>query len=326
MMGPWFEVASRLGPGPLSASMHAASRARFADFLLALLVCLTIQGSHAASSPAHPPFLATGAETRIIAPDGTVAWQYPHASRDGWVLPDGEILLALSKSDRHPGGAVVRVSRSGEEKFRFEGTQSEVNTVQPLAGGQLLLTEAGPRPRLLEIDGTGKILVQVPIQCQLTNHHMQSRMTRKLGNGNYLVPQLLDRVVREYQPDGKIAWEVSTPHWPFTAIRLPNGNTLIDCTQGHLVIEVNQAGKTVWSLSNDDFSEPLIRDACGGQRLPNGNTVIASYGIGANRTKLLEVTRARTVAWTYTDATAHGIHTVQILGPDLLPLPGPQWR
>ena len=29
-------------------------------------------------------------------------------------------------------------------------------------------------------------------------------MARKLDNGNYLVPQLLDRVVREYTPQGKV--------------------------------------------------------------------------------------------------------------------------
>ena len=59
-------------------------------------------------------------------------------------------------------------------------------------------------------------------------------MTRKLPNGNYLVPQLLDKVVREYAPDGKIVWEAKTPEepkeaWPFTAIRLPNGNLTFVC-------------------------------------------------------------------------------------------------
>ena len=46
-------------------------------------------------------------------------------------------------------------------------------------------------------------------------------MARKLPNGHYLVPQLLDKVVREYTPDGKVVWEAKTPDMPFTAIRLP---------------------------------------------------------------------------------------------------------
>ena len=59
------------------------------------------------------------------------------------MLPSGNALLALAKSKRHPGGAAVEVTRAGEVVFEFQGTQSEVNTVQPLEGGNVLLTEAG---------------------------------------------------------------------------------------------------------------------------------------------------------------------------------------
>ena len=110
--------------------------------------------------------------------------------------------------------------------------------------------------------------MDVPLQAQTKDHHLQTRMARKLANGDYLVPQLLDRVVREYTPEGKIVWEVKTPNMPFTAIRLDNGNTLIDCTLGNLSIEVNKEGKTVWQLSNDDLPEKWINDACGAQRCP----------------------------------------------------------
>jgi hypothetical protein len=189
-----------------------------------------------------------------------------------------------------------------------------------------LLTEAGEKPRLLEVNHDGKVLIQFPITCQLTNHHMQTRMSRKLANGNYLVPQLLDKVVREYSPAGKIMWEVKTPHWPFTAIRLSNGNTVIACTQGNLCIEVDANGKTVWELSNDDLPDKLIKDACGAQRLPNGNTVITSYGIGANQTKLIEVTADKHLVWTYTDSAPHGIHEFQILDTNGEPIAGPPLR
>lgn len=277
-------------------------------------------------APNPHPFLATGAQTRIVGTNGSTLWEYPHASRDGWVLPDGELLLVLSASASHRGGAVVRVDRHGTEKFRFDGTQAEVNTAQWLENGNIMLTEAGAKPRILEVRPDGRIAVDIPIACQVTNHHMQSRMTRKLSNGNYLVPQLLDKVVREYAGDGRVVWEVRTPHWPFTAIRLPNTHTVIGCTYANLVIEVDANGKTVWQLSNADLPEPLIKDACGVQRLPNGNTVIASYGIGARRTKLIEVNPAREVVWTYTDPTPHGIHHFQILSPDGRALAGATWR
>ena len=268
-------------------------------------------------------FLLTGAETRIVGEDGSTQWSYPHSTRDGWLLPNGHLLLTLSKDEQDfPGGGVLELDRAGKVYFSYKGSQSEVNTAQRLADGRTMLTEAGPKPRLRELDANGNIVIEFPISCQLTNYHMQTRMTRKLPNGNYLVPQLLDKVVREYTPDGQIVWEVKTPHWPFTAIRLPNGHTLIDCTYGNLSLEVDPAGQPVWELSNHDLPDALIKDACGAQRLPNGNTVITSYGIGARHTKLLEVNRQKQVVWTYTDPSSHGIHHFQILTQNGRPIEG----
>jgi sugar lactone lactonase YvrE len=147
-------------------------------------------------------------------------------------------------------------------------------------------------------------------------------MTRKLANGNYLVPQLIDKVVREYTPAGKIVWEVKTPNWPFTAIRLDNGHTLIDCTLGNLVIEVDKDGKTVWQLSNDDLPSKWINDACGGQRLPNGNTVVTAHHAKENEVKLIEVTPEKKVVWKYVDNKPFGIHEFQILDTNGKPLEG----
>ncbi len=267
-------------------------------------------------------FLATGGETYLRNGAGKVLWSYPHSTRDGWVLANGNILLALGTSKDHPKGAAVEVTREGKVVWSFEGTQSEVNTVQPLADGRVLLTEAGNKPRLLEVDQAGKIVVEVPLTAQTKDHHLQTRMARKLANGNYLVPQLLDKVVREYTPVGKVVWEVKTPNMPFTAIRLDDGHTLIGCTLGNLVIEVDAEGKTVWQVTNDDLPGKPINDACGVQRLPNGNTVITSHHNGAGAVKLTEVTPGLKIVWTYTDERKSGIHHFQILDDEGKPLPG----
>ncbi len=183
-------------------------------------------------------------------------------------MPDGHVLMAVNKGKDHPGGAVVEVDRDGKALFTFEGSQAEVNTVQPLEDGRILLTEAGDKPRLLEVDRLGKILVDVPLQAQTKDHHLQTRMARKLANGHYLVPQLLDQVVREYTPEGKVVWEAKTPNWPFTAIRLDDGNTLVGCTVGNLVVEFDPKGQVAWQVTNDDLPGRPIADACGVQRLP----------------------------------------------------------
>jgi hypothetical protein len=291
-----------------------------------MLVCATSLPAGPAGAKITHAFLATGGETYIVDAAGKTVWTYPHSSRDGWVLPSGNVLLALGKDRRYPGGAAVEVTRAGKVVFEYKGTQSEVNTVQMLENGNVLLTEAGAKPRLLEVDRKGKVVAEVPFKAQVRDHHLQTRMARKLANGNYLVPQLLDRVVREYTPAGKVVWEAKTPNMPFTAVRLENGNTLVGCTLGNLVIEVDPKGKTVWSVSNDDLPGKPINDACGVQRLANGNTVITSHHNGPGQVKLMEVTRDKKLVWTYTNDRKFGIHHFQILGEDGKPLKGRSLR
>ena len=296
-----------------------------ASWLMSLFSrCLCLAAGASSLALAEPPaikhsFLATGGETRIVDGDGKTIWKYPGSTRDGCVLPNGNVLLAVSKNKTdYPGGAVVEMTRDNKKVFEFKGTQSEVNTAQPLANGNIMLTEAGDRPRILEVNREGKIMVEVPIQAQTTNHHMQTRMSRKLANGSYLVPQLGEKVVREYTPEGKIVWEFKSPEnlkeaLPFTVVRLSNGHTLATLTHSDTVVEVDQNAKVVWQFSNADLPEKLIADACGAQRLPNGNTVICSYHIGEKHTKLIEVTPDKKLVWTFTEEKGPGIHEVQIL-------------
>ncbi len=286
---------------------------------------LAVAGEPAAGKITHS-FFAAGVETFIVDGNGKVTWTFPQSTRDGWVLDNGNILLAVSKGKKYPGGAAVEVTQAGKIDFEFKGTQDEVNTVQPIGKDRVLLTEAGDHPRLLEVTRSGKIAVEVPLSAQTKDHHLQTRMARKLANGNYLVPQLLDRVVREYDPKGKIVWEAKTPHMPFTAIRLPNGNTLIGCTLGNLVIEVDKHGKEVWRVTNDDLPGKPINDACGVQRLPNGNTVFTSHHATSNQVKLTEITRDKKVVWTYTDNRRSGIHHFQILETNGKRIDGPAMR
>lgn len=271
--------------------------------------------------------LATGAETFLLSSKGKTLWTYPLSTRDGWALLDGHFLLAVNKSGDFPGGGIVEVDHEGKTLFSYKGTQSEVDCLQPLPKGRILLTESGAKPRLMEIDRYGKILLEFPLKCQTSDFHMQTRMARKLPNGHYLVPHLIDKVVREYNAKGDVAWEVQTPDWPFTAIRLDNGNTLINCTRGNTCIEVDKAGKTVWQLTNADLPDSPIKDACGAQRLPNGNTIIESYGANdPTAIKLFEVTRDKKIVWTLKTFRPHGIHEFQILDANNHPLNGRQLR
>ena len=211
-----------------------------------LLFSLTALSAAAAEAPAarKHSYLVMGAKTAIIGEDGAALWEYQGGSRDGFVLPSGNILLAFS--DR-----VEEVTRRGEVVFSYKKSaeNSEIGTTQRLYNGNTLVTELGAKPRLLEVAPTGTIARECPLQPETDNAHMQTRMARQLKNGNYLVPHLLAFAIKEYTPDGKVVATLPTDaaalggrpaeNWPFTAIRLDNGNTLTTLTHGNKVVEFN---------------------------------------------------------------------------------------
>jgi len=281
-------------------------------------------------------FLGVGKANRavIVGEDGQVEWKVDLPASDGWVLANGNVLLALYGTKEFPNGGAVEIDRKTKEiVFAYKGQQKETSTVQPLADGTFLLAELGPEPRALVINRDGKVLRSTPLQCQKQNAHMQTRMLRMLPNGNYIAPHLLDFAVKEYNPDtGEVLKTFPTDDrgrakrdWPFTAIRLENGNTLIGCTNGNRVIEVDADGKIVWSVTNEDLGEKLLDDACGVQRLPNGNTVVTSYHAKGDAVKLLEITREKQVVWRYSGMNA-GFHHFQILTTNGKPVVENTWK
>jgi hypothetical protein len=258
-----------------------------------------------------------GEDTFIANSSGQILWKDPHNTRDGWMLPNGHLLLTITKCSDYPGGAAIEVDRSAKTYFEYKGTQSEVNSVQKTPDGHYVLTEAGDKPRLLELDAAGKVLVEFPLQCQTRDPHMETRMARKLRNGHYLVPHLLDFAVREYTKEGKVVWEAKTPNWPFSVIRKANGCTVISCTHGDMVVEADKKGAIIWQLTNADLPGAPLKDACGAQLLANGDLVITSYGSGgADEVKLTEVTPEKQIVWQLYTGRTHGLHQFQILEND----------
>ena len=304
--------------------------------LLASVTLLAAIGTSGYAEKISHSFIGVGKanKTVIVGEDGKVKWRVDLPASDGWVLPNGNVLLALYGTKGFPNGGVVEIDRKTKEfLFQYKGGQREVSTVVPLDGDRFLVAELGPVPRAVIINRKGEILETTPLACQKKNAHMQTRMLRVLPNGNYIAPHLLDFAVKEYEPKtGKVLKSFPTDDrgrgkrdWPFTAIRLKNGNTLIGCTNGNRVIEVDGEGKIVWSVTNEDIGENLFDDACGVQRLPNGNTVVTSYHAKGDKVKLFEVTRDKKVVWRYSGMKA-GFHHFQILTTNGKPLADNTWK
>jgi hypothetical protein len=275
----------------------------------------------------HSFFVAGPSFTGIIDEEGKETWNSGRAgARDGFVLEDGNVLIAW-------GDEVKEFTREHEVVFHYKKSaeNGELGTCARLKNGNTLITELGVKPRLLEVDAKGEIVVEVPLQPETDNAHMQTRMARKLANGNYLAPHLLAFKVKEYSPSGEVLKVFKTDleelggraakNWPFTAIRLANGNTLVNLTNGNKTIEMNAKGEVVWKVSNEDYEDDPFADPCGAQRLPNGNTVIASYAAGPDKVKLFEVTRDKKIVWRYMGP--HRVHHFQVLTTNGKPLKGP---
>ena len=295
--------------------------------LAALLLCLCgATFELRAADIRHSFFIAGPSFTGIIDEDGNETWNAGRAgARDGFVLPNGNVLIAWSDE-------VKEFTRDKQVVFHYrKSTQNkEIGTAQRLENGNTLITELGAAPRLLEVTPTGEIAIDFPLHPETDNAHMQTRMARKLANGNYLVPHLLAFKVKEYTSTGEVVREMATDleelggrkaeNWPFTAIQLANGNTLVNLTHGNKTVEFDSTGKVVWKVGNDDFDHKPFDDPCGGQRLPNGNTIICSYH-APRGIKIFEITPEKQIVWTYEGP--HRAHEVQILTTNGEPVPHP---
>jgi hypothetical protein len=289
-----------------------------------LMACLLGFAIMLKAQVTHSVFIAGHDFTGILDEEGEVVWDSgkPHA-RDGYVLENGNLLICWKNN-------VSEYDRDHNEVFTYKKSSKEVElgTAVRLDNGNTLITESGNNPRIIEVDVKGDIVQTTTLEPETDNIHMQTRMARKLENGNYLVPHLLAFKVKEYRADGTVVNTFKTDreelggreakNWPFTAIRLDNGNTLVTLTNGNKVVELNSKGEIVWKVTNDDFEGNPLADPCGAQRLPNGNTVIASYG-AKEGIRLLEIDRDKNIVWTH---SAHNAHHFQILTTNGKPIEG----
>lgn len=250
---------------------------------LALVAILGFSGvlcmaGDAAPAPAttalgHPFLCADYGAGKVckVDKDGKIEWKHnAPGAQDVWLLPSGNILLTYVKG-------VQEVSPEGKVVWEYKTDKdNEIHACQPLPDGVVMVAESGPC-RLIEVDREGKILKEVKLTTAAKGTHGQMRGARKLASGNYIVGQYEDKVVREYDPTGKIVGEFKQSD-AFTGIRLANGNTLIAAGDAHKVVEVDPKGEVVWELKENDLPGCPLRFVAGVQRLANGNTVICNWG------------------------------------------------
>ncbi len=278
-------------------------------------------GKQVSESGIRHSFLICGNPTALVNEKNEIVWQTKGYGRDGFVLKSGNILVSV-------GNVAKEISREGKVvwSYKLSKVNKELGSSVRLENGNTLIVERGVKPQLLEVRKDGSVAVTVPLKPDTQNGHMQTRMARKLPNGNYIVPHLLAFAVKEYKPDGTVVRTIRTDleelggrkarNWPFTAIQLKGGNLLVNLTNGNKTVEFDSSGKVAWRVDNSHV-DGRFADPCGGQRLANGNTLICSYGQRkGDMPKLFEVTRDKKVVWEYFNPAvrAHEVHVISTNG------------
>jgi hypothetical protein len=244
--------------------------------------------------------------------EGEVIWKLDTGSisRDVWRLENGNILFPhYSKGTRQ--GGVREVNRAGETVWKFD-TKGWALSCQRLPDGNTLIG-ASDQCALLVVTPKGEVVNRIKVKMQ-TPHPHSLTMARQLPNGNFIVAEETEKLIREYTPDGKVVWEYATPFTPFSVARLDNDNTIYSGQHG--IQEISPDKEVVWDLTKDDVSDMGVRWFAGFQIMPNGNILIANAG---GKVPFFEVNRDKDVVWesplsTEEAGLGHGIYLTEFGG------------
>lgn len=236
-------------------------------------------------------------------------WSSP-AFAARWSDPD-ITRLAGSLVPDETGGMVLPWTVVWQLDALVPGSPMDPRAVERLSNGNTLITSRDSRG-VYEVDTDGAIVWSYTAADDpaLTPFH-----ATRTSAGTTLIVDRWRPMVFEVDASGAVIWRYTDLYDPFHATRLPNGNTLIAENQACRVIEVRSSdydpgapndgydpSSVVWSYgvlgelaSDHGYAEPYLQWPKYAQRLPNGNTLIVDEA--AHR--VLEVTPAKTVTWSY---------------------------
>lgn len=300
-----------------------------------LLLCSL--STHAAA--AHRIAVQGNGKLAIVDKQGAIEWQMKWGGiHDIHVLPDGHIMVQQGSHkvvEIDPKSRKVVWSYDSSRQNGNQGKRIEVHAFQPLSNGRVMIAESGAR-RIIEIDRKGKIQHSIKLQVKHPHPHRDTRLVRKIANGNYLVCHEGDGAVREYDgKTGQVVWDYDVPlfgkprrggHGPgafgnqvFGAVRLKNGHTLIATGNGHSVLEVTREKKIVWKLDQKDLPGITLAWVTTLEVLPNGHYVIGNCHAGPKNPLVIEIDpKSRKVVWTLDQFQRFGnsVPNTQVLDVD----------
>lgn len=261
----------------------------------------------------------------ICDADGKVLWSYSTAGpktghaghHDIQLLDNGNLLF------HEDWTTIVEMTLDKKIVWKYDsstmngnqGKRVEVHAFRRLPGGLTMIAESGVG-RILEVDTEGKIHAEIKLQ---RGGRENTRMARKLENGNYLVCAENPGVVTEYNARSEVVWEYPIGTRVYGAIRLRNGNTLIASGGGAGVVEVTRDRKVVWEIK-DKVPETRIelKWTTFLTELGNGNFIVGNCHAGENSPQIFEINREKKVVWQLNryDIFGNGLACSQILSDE----------
>ena len=274
----------------------------------------------------------------LVEPGGRISWEHHLRSiHDLSLLPNGNVLFQTNWTtvlEMTPEKRTVW-SYDSNSHSGSAGKNVEIHAFQRLPNGLTMIAESG-RARIIEVDPHGKIQHEIKLKVEHPSVHSDTRMARKLSNGNYLVCHESDGAVREYDSTGKVVWDFPVPlfgrerkggHGPeafgnavYGALRFPNGNTLVATGNGHSLLEVTPTNEIVWSLHQHELPGIQLAWVTTLSLLPNGNIVFGNCHAGPDYPQIIEITKDKKVIWTFKDFQNFGnsLPVSQVIDPGAL--------
>lgn len=196
-----------------------------------------------------------------------------------------------------------------------KGKPVDVHAFRRLPNGLTMIAESGVG-RIIEVDKDGQIHAEVKLK---PGGMQNTRMARKLDNGNYLVCAESPGVVTEYNAKSEVVWEYPIKTRVYGAIRLKNGNTLIASGGGASVVEVTREGKVAWEIKDTvPYTKIALKWTTFLTEVGNGNFIVANCHAGEKSPQIFEITRDKKVVWQFNqyETFGNGLACSQVLSDE----------
>ncbi|HUB86631.1 MAG TPA: hypothetical protein VMB22_01975 [Verrucomicrobiae bacterium] len=256
---------------------------------------------------AEHPFLYYGEGNNVlyVVNHGRVVWAYalPRGGEidDAWMLSNGHIVCTKMTD-------CYEITPEKEIVWHYHcPTNAQVHSLQPIGLDKVAIVENGLPPHFYIVNKvTGEIVMSHELPTftnSVKSIHTQFRNCRVTAQGTYLIGNLDNGTIDEYDRNWKLIWHYDAIR-PWSEVRLKNGDTLIPGDNRGFVHEVNPKCEIVWAIETNSLPGIALHDVQTADRLANGDTIICNRG-GSNKTLLppqvIEVTPDKKVVWVLQD-------------------------